>query len=91
MNIINCLAYLKWCQYDMLYVNVQVLGSMCKSGMSTRNLQMPNNMRMISWLQKSDFSMGSAIVNSNFYLTINVIDHLIIGHLSMHEIDLKNL
>ena len=33
--------------------------------------------------------MGSKIVNSNFDLTINVIDHLIIGNLSMHEIDLK--
>ena len=28
-------------------------------------------------------------MNSNFYLTINVIDHLIMGNLSMHEIDLK--
>ena len=35
----------------MLYVNVQVLGSMCKLGMGTPHLQKPNNMRMISWLQ----------------------------------------
>ena len=28
-------------------------------------------------------------MNSNFDLTINVIDHLIMGSLSMHEIDLK--
>ena len=37
-NIINCLADLKWCQDDMLYVNVQVFGSMCKLGMSTPHL-----------------------------------------------------
>ena len=28
-------------------------------------------------------------MNSNFDLTINVIEHLIMGNLSMHEIDLK--
>ena len=39
----------------MLYVNVQFLGSMCKLEMSTPHLQNPNNMRMTSWVQKSDF------------------------------------
>ena len=58
----------------MLYVNVQVLGSMCKSGMSTPHLQNPNNMRMTSWLQKYDFFYGKQ--NCEFKildLTINVL------------------
>ena len=53
------------------------------------HLQNPNNMRMASWLQKNDFSVGSIIVNSDFYLTISVIDCLIFGISCMHEIDLK--
>ena len=39
--------------------------------------------------QKYNFSVGNRIVNPDFDLTINVIDHLIFGNLSMHEIDLK--
>ena len=46
-------------------------------------------MRMASWLQKYDFFEGSRIVNSDFYLTINVIDCLIFGKSCMHEIDWK--
>ena len=38
---------------------------------------------------KYRFSVGSRIVNSDFYLTINVIDRLIFGKSCMHEIDLK--
>ena len=38
---------------------------------------------------KIRFSAGSKIVNSAFYLTINVLDRLIFGKSCMHEIDLR--
>ena len=34
LNVIDSLDDLKWCQDDMLYVDVQALGSMCEQGIN---------------------------------------------------------
>ena len=57
----------------MLYVNVQVLGNMFKLGISTPHLKNPNNMRITSWLQKSDFMWEAELWIQILDLTINVL------------------